>query len=265
MDEQLQAASVFEYEDIFGADPDAEARIEEMLAAFTPTDARPKKLFTPEADGPQRAFIESTAETIRLLAPAGSGKTQSIAGRCIADGADPNRMLLLTCDNAARSTLASRIAEVVQSFGGTKVPSVQTLNSFGNGLLKNELREAVPMLHLGTNLEYEQRKIVGEALKQLKKKAPEAKSLLPGNLSSRVYVQVFSLLKNEILIPEELLTQAGRERFLRFVENAPVFRPWLDPLAADGDGAAKANSSEYSRISLQELLRDDARTASDGL
>src|SRR5262249_6682619 len=58
--------------------------------------------FTPDADGSQLKFINSQAKVIRLLASAGSGKTQSVANRVIqrmSGGAKAQSFLILTFDN----------------------------------------------------------------------------------------------------------------------------------------------------------------------
>ena len=55
----------------------------------------------------QRAFCESDAANIRLLAPAGSGKTHSLLYRCkeIAEKQEGKRFLIVTFTRAARDEL----------------------------------------------------------------------------------------------------------------------------------------------------------------
>jgi hypothetical protein len=121
----------FDYEDILTGDVLKESEIDAILRGFTPTDVGPRAPFTADADPAQRAFIASTSATIRLLAPAGSGKTQSIANRvarCVSEGLRPARLLLLTFDNAARVTLAGRIDELLAGIGCRTPPPVLTLN-----------------------------------------------------------------------------------------------------------------------------------------
>lgn len=68
-------------------------------------------VFTSTADDFQRRVIVSKASTIRVIAPAGSGKTQTIANRVrtrVAGGLNPARLLILTFDNAAANSLRDR-------------------------------------------------------------------------------------------------------------------------------------------------------------
>jgi DNA helicase-2/ATP-dependent DNA helicase PcrA len=241
MDSQVWNDAVFEYEDILQDDPVAEERIESILNRFALSDQQPKNSFTPDADDAQAAFIHSNATTIRLLAPAGSGKTQSIANRVAkraAEGTRPERILLLTFDNAARNILAARIDALLASIGLNSKPAVLTLNSFGNSLLRDELRDVVPQLSLGSELPRHQNQIVRASLKQLRRN-PELGLLFPKNLAAGVYVQIFSVLKNEILTPDSLATQEGITRYVDLVRNTLAFRPWLDPVAGLPDARPK--------------------------
>ena len=60
--------------------------------------------FTASADSYQEKVIVAEESTIRLVAPAGSGKTQTIVNRIlqrIKKGVKPSRIIALTFDNAA--------------------------------------------------------------------------------------------------------------------------------------------------------------------
>ena len=75
------------------------------------------------ADEHQRRVIQCRARTLRMVAPAGSGKTQTIVERVlgrIAEGMAPERVLVLTFDRAARRSLVERSAEGY----GVRVPIV---------------------------------------------------------------------------------------------------------------------------------------------
>lgn len=252
MDYQSNDAA-FEYEDILRGDVLADGQIDEILQGFTPSDEPPRARFSADADPAQKAFIESRALTIRLLAPAGSGKTQSIANRvakCVSDGMRPDRILLLTFDNAARVTLAERIASLLTAIGCRSTPPVLTLNSFGNGLLRNELRDSVPNLTLGEGLPKHQAMIVGSSIKELRKKRPDIDPLLPRNLAASVYCQIFSLLKNEIITPQSLTTAEGQTRFIELVRSTSAFRPWIDPLVGGPEAQPKTKLVLNSILSL---------------
>lgn len=88
------------------------------------------------ADLQQRAFIDSPASTLRLVAPAGSDKTNSVVlrvKRLLAAGTPPGKVDLLTFDNAAKSSLTERMNTVV---GERNAPRVSTLNGWGSRTLQ---------------------------------------------------------------------------------------------------------------------------------
>lgn len=92
-----------------------------------PTSMRgPPKGFQPSADADQLSLIGSSHSTIRLIAPAGSGKTQTIVTRVLhpaKGGAKPERLLCLTFDNSAAQALRGKIAE---HLAGTNVLPANT-------------------------------------------------------------------------------------------------------------------------------------------
>jgi DNA helicase II / ATP-dependent DNA helicase PcrA len=69
--------------------------------------------FAPAADDDQLALIHANEhQIIRLVAPAGSGKTQTIIHRMLQltkTGTRPDRILCLTFDNAAGKALRDKI------------------------------------------------------------------------------------------------------------------------------------------------------------
>src|SRR5688500_13406438 len=71
----------------------------ERLQRTPPSLGEPLQAFRPHADSYQAEVVNATAQTIRLVAPAGSGKTQTLVNRmmrCLRDGIAPARLLLLT-------------------------------------------------------------------------------------------------------------------------------------------------------------------------
>jgi DNA helicase-2/ATP-dependent DNA helicase PcrA len=81
----------------------------------------------------QQVFCESDAENIRLLAPAGSGKTHSLLHRCsqvYERSGGKSRFLIVTFTRAARDELRTRLqTPPFQSIAGNT--EVTTLNSWG--------------------------------------------------------------------------------------------------------------------------------------
>ena len=88
-----------------------------------------------QLDRYQRAFCESRADNIRVLAPAGSGKTQTLLWRClnvVQRGEGYPRFLIVTFTVAARAELQKRLQDpVFNALQRDRVTTVSTLNSFG--------------------------------------------------------------------------------------------------------------------------------------
>jgi len=83
----------------------------------------------------QRRVIDATERSIRVLAPAGSGKTETLVRRVqkrIADGVDGRRILVLTFDTNANGAFLARLG----SLGFRQRPDTRTLNAFGLWVLR---------------------------------------------------------------------------------------------------------------------------------
>ena len=93
-----------------------------------------------ELNASQKQFINADAKFIRLLAPAGSGKTASLLYRCVRllerDAA--RRVLIVTFTKVARAVLQERIKMDAQFAILRGKVEVSTLNSFGFRTLKKE-------------------------------------------------------------------------------------------------------------------------------
>ena len=85
-------------------------------------------------DQSQRAFCQSTAQNIRLLAPAGCGKTTSLLHRCreLAQSASSKpRFLIVTFTVAATNELSERLKRDPEFEGIRDQATVTTLNAYG--------------------------------------------------------------------------------------------------------------------------------------
>jgi len=90
-----------------------------------------------EPDTYQQAVIASTERSIRVLAPAGSGKTETLSRRVgarIAAGVPPRRILILTFDNQAKLAFQ----RTLQRLGVDGPVEIRTLNAFGLRILGQE-------------------------------------------------------------------------------------------------------------------------------
>ena len=85
----------------------------------------------------QQAVIESREQSIRVLAPAGSGKTETLGrrvGALIDSGVPPHRILILTFDRQAQASFQLTLKRL----GISGRVEIRTLNAFGLRIL-NEL------------------------------------------------------------------------------------------------------------------------------
>lgn len=92
----------------------------------------------------QRAFCDDPSKTIRLLAPAGSGKTTSLLWRCLAlhsaaPDAKERKSLVLTFTRAARDELRRRMSSTPEFLAISAQIEISTLNSWGFRWLKRRL------------------------------------------------------------------------------------------------------------------------------
>ncbi|MDR0835842.1 MAG: ATP-dependent helicase [Tannerella sp.] len=88
----------------------------------------------------QNAFIDHAGNFIRLLAPAGAGKTASLLYRCVKIVKDDpsRRILIVTFTRVARAVLQERITNAPEFSNLRGKVEVATLNSLGYKTVKNE-------------------------------------------------------------------------------------------------------------------------------
>lgn len=182
------------------------------------------------ADEFQLQVIHAKDQTIRLVAPAGSGKTQTLVNRVLTqvrDGLNPTRILMLTFDNAAANSIRAKLDEQTAAIAtrsqrpfDVRGLTVSTLNAFGYGLLRTEApAEYKPLVARGMP-----RRIVREVKQALRQVDSARAAALPSYVDDYFYVEFFSLLKNEIIDPR----RPDAQRFADFVvsaRQADVFFP----------------------------------------
>jgi DNA helicase-2/ATP-dependent DNA helicase PcrA len=179
--------------------------------------------FKAEADQFQRKVIDSGSNTIRVVAPAGSGKTQTMINRVlfrIKGGINPNRLLVLTFDNAAATSLKTQLqgqlAELRTNVEGLRI---STLNSFGYWIL----HKYVPREYKNVIPEYRPRRLLREILTALGDKSPERFAALPQDILEVFYLDFFSLLKNELFDPRNVNSQDLADFMLKHNQAEPFF------------------------------------------
>jgi DNA helicase-2/ATP-dependent DNA helicase PcrA len=169
-----------------------------------------------------------------LVAPAGSGKTQTIVERVlgrIEEGVRPERVLVLTFDRAARRSLVERLAARSRERGvDARRCTVSTLNAFGAALLRRHAPG-------------EPRVVADDALADRLLAESAAESGIGAELAGRgaLVREVFALLKNALHDP-----RAGSIReFARFLRSDPVARDRMAELASE---APRADPATVARL-----------------
>ncbi len=178
--------------------------------------------FAVAADPHQDAVIKSPAPTIRMVAPAGAGKTQTIINRLlyrIQKGLNPARALLLTFDNAAVNSiklkLQGKLAELGTELAGLRV---QTLNAYGYSILRDHFRKEYKQV-IAPRRQYALLKMLRD---QLRHRSNEHYGALPEYLAGRFYLEFFSLLKNNLFDPRAVDAQAMADSLMA-APQAEVF------------------------------------------
>ena len=91
----------------------------------------------------QRAIITAGFEHAVITAVAGSGKTSTLAWRIrylLEQGHDPNRMLVLMFNRAARVDFEHKLQDVTRNLG-LATPEIRTYHAMGLRLYKRFVRE----------------------------------------------------------------------------------------------------------------------------
>lgn len=227
-----------EFSENFEIRSDAITLIRERLRSAPISTRAALSSFKPISDPFQQDVIDRRERTIRLVAPAGSGKTQTMVNRILTrvkEGLAPSRILLLTFDRSAAGSLehslASNVAHI-ESTVGTQVRidglTISTLNAFGYGLLRESAPEEAKTV-VTIDLQH---KLIREALDGLQTKSYERFSLLPQALQRRYYLDFFSFLKNQLHDPRRIDMQAFADLILTSPQAFGFFSEEPDEVSA---------------------------------
>lgn len=159
-----------------------------------------------DLDEDQSRVVTVRDRTIRLLAPAGAGKTHCIANRLLSlrhEGILKERILVVTFDRNSANELRGRCQDIL----GADSPAISTLNALGQHLLKKYKWEGQGPTLLAEPHTAPQG-IAKDVLSELLSQKPSLRSLIPTDLKRRYFLQLFSYLKNQLYSPR---LPAGRE------------------------------------------------------
>jgi len=177
------------------------------------------------ADKFQQAVINDDADAIRIVAPAGAGKTQTLINRLVKrvrQGASARRTLMLTFDNAAANAIKSKLLSTAGDDRlGLFQARVTTLNAYGNSILKDYFPEhAFSVVN-----KPRQAKMLGNLRRSLTTTNPQASALLPKGVNNYFYLDFFSLLKNNLFDPRVLDVQSLANFLLESPQATVFFEP----------------------------------------
>lgn len=162
-------------------------------------------------DSSQRQFICNSERFIRLLAPAGSGKTTTLLFRCrhLLEGTPDGRILLLTFTRVAAEELRRRMRECKEFVSLLGHVDVTTLNAYGYRIV----RHAFPQSRLGETSSRWKVFALGRYLKDVLKMSSKFCKYADDDWwmreHSRSLFDFFDTLKTLAIDHEEVLAEAS--------------------------------------------------------
>ena len=170
----------------------------------------------------QQQAIDSTARGIRIVAPAGSGKSETLARRIAKrvqqDGIDPRRILVLTFDNAAKKSLSGFFSGLLDR---KQMPQIRTFNSHGNQILRKYFpHEKAELPNVGGSQDVSD-------LKREYNSMGYDYPVVSWDGVSRTVIETFSSLKNQGFYPgrsgeRERQTNWLRDEYLRLPREGEI-------------------------------------------
>ncbi|MDA9433693.1 ATP-dependent helicase [Bradyrhizobium sp. CCBAU 51627] len=208
----------------FDVREELERQLEQRLREID-VDARPAlKAFQPAADDDQLSLIHAPHQTLRLIAPAGSGKTQTIINRVLhlaKKGTRPERILCLTFDNSAVTALREKVTEQLTALSAPHQNfQISTLNAFGYRLLREHFHAEHKQI-IETSRIWRLIKELKETLASTDE-GRKRHDALPASLRFRFYSEFFGLLKNALFDPRAAAPQKLAD-FMLTSKSAQVF------------------------------------------
>ena len=205
------------------------SKLEERLGSCRVDDSAPIKSFATSSDTDQRNVIADKAQTIRVVAPAGAGKTQTQINRLIqnvSEGMRPDRVLMLTFDTAAAAAIKQKLSETLrQDPHGIFKTKVTTLNAFGYSVIRTHFPKEYKNIASEKRIQFQN---LGSLKRSLAQTKPEIHALIPSDLRLSFFLEYFSLLKNNLIDPRNLRLQDAANFILDAYQSQVFFQPKQD-------------------------------------
>ncbi len=250
-------SSGFDFTTKFKLRENAYAQIQAKLQSASIDTRAALADFVSSGDEFQQRVVNAIEKTIRLVAPAGSGKTQTLVHRIlkrVQDGVRPDRILALTFDNAAAHSLKEKYESELARIGAqdqARGTHISTLNAFGYSMI---LREYFPAEHKPIIENDRRRGLFRHVRRELREKSPDHAAVLPSNVRDNVFLDLFSRLKNELFDPRAFDAQ----RFADLIQDDEALQRVLVENAADDRGMYLViQAIDWLFRRYEERLRED--------
>ena len=207
-------------------------------------------------DESQLAFTTAGNTRIRLLAPAGSGKTNSLLQRCARIGQEaPNeRFLFITFTRAAKNELNARLQRDPSLRHVSANVRVTTLNAWGY----RQVRQLVTHAQLVGN-KNERRRAMNNALQPVWQQYPRIADALTGGNKFRVGDALFATMESlkSLGFRHDQVSESSVRRQIKWLKDAGMesqLDALLDPLQEVG--LVTPNSLLHRRSFIGEMMDD---------
>jgi len=207
-------------------------------------------------DESQLAFTMARNDRIRLLAPAGSGKTNSLLQRCARIGlqAPSERFLFITFTRAARNELNARLQREPSLRHVSANVRVTTLNAWGYRLV----RQWVTNAQLVGN-KTERRRAMSNALQPVWQQYPKISHALTSTNRYRVADALFTTMESlkSLGFRHDQVSESSVRRQIKWLKDAGMesqLDALLDPLQEVG--LVRSNSLLFERSFMGEVMDD---------
>jgi superfamily I DNA/RNA helicase/RecB family exonuclease len=239
-----------------------EARGSSAAAGYRLVRPAPRGSAVPALEPGQQAVVDHAGGPLLVLAGPGSGKTTTLveaAVRRVADGADPESLLLLTFSRRAATELRERItARLART---TREPLARTFHSYAFGLLRAQAvarGERGPRLLSGPEQDLVVRELLGGEVELGTGQWPA--EFRPALLTRGFATELRDLLLRAVErgVGPARLANWGRDRGRDdWVAAAHFFDEYLDVTALSaGDGPEAYDPAELIRAALDALATD---------